>query len=290
MDKDRGIESQDVNRAAGQAKEHGEKAAHEVSQSPFYQALVKVGLIAYGVVHLLIAWIAVQLATGGKDGGEDASNQGALAVLAEAPFGRVLLWAIAAGFAMLVVWQLVLLLIGHREFEGMKRWRKRGSSLMRVIIFGYLAVASTRIALKGGAGQSEGGESQRSLSGRLMEMPGGQLLVGLVGAIIVGYGIYQIVKGIRGKFNDDLEKDLTGTGRWVAAAGFIAKGIAYAMVGSLFITAAWQFDPEQAGGLDKGLSRLASQPFGEVMLIIVGVGVAMYGLYCFYWAMNAKKA
>src|SRR6476646_5936939 len=67
---------------------------------------VRVGLVAYGVVHLLVAWLAVQLALG-KAGGAHASSKGALQWLASQPFGRLLVWAIAIGMFLLVVWRLL---------------------------------------------------------------------------------------------------------------------------------------------------------------------------------------
>ena len=271
---------------ADDALDTGRDAAQKVSQSPAYQAMVKVGLVSYGIVHLLIGWLAVTLATTGADNGE-TSNSGALQVLAEAPFGRVLLAVVSLGFAMLVVWQVVLLLIGHREFEGLKRWRKRGSSTLRAIIFGYFAIASARLAT---GGSDDGKDQQESLTRSLMELPLGQFLVGLVGVSIIGYGIYQVVKGIRGKFNEDLDVNLTGAGRRAAGAGFGAKGVAYALVGALFLTAAIRFDPEEAGGLDQALHGLLERPFGAPLLVVVGVGLGLYGLYCFWWARHPKRA
>ena len=43
--------------------------------------------------------------------------------------------------------------------------------------------------------------------------------------------------------------------------------------------AAWTNDPEKAAGLDSALRTLGEQPAGTVMLFVVGVGVALYGLY-----------
>ena len=273
--------------SADQALDSGRDAARTISRSPAYRAMVKVGLVSYGIVHLLIGWLAVTLATSGSGNGE-TSNSGALRLLSDAPMGRVLLGVVAAGFAMLVVWQLVTLLVGHREFEGLKRWRKRGSSLMRAVIFGYLAFASGRLAAS--PGRNDGGGQQESLSRSLMELPLGEFLVGLVGLAIIAYGVYQVVKGIRGKFNEDLDRNLTGAGRWAAGLGFAAKGVAFALVGGLFVTAAVTFDPEQAGGLDQALSGLLQRPFGAALLVAVGVGLGLYGLYCFWWARHPKQA
>ena len=79
--------------------------------------------MAYGVVHLLIGWLAVQLALG--DHSEEASAKGALSELAQQPFGKVLVWAVAIGLFLLVVWRILEAVFGHRDEEGADRVRKR---------------------------------------------------------------------------------------------------------------------------------------------------------------------
>jgi hypothetical protein len=39
----------------------------EVRQSRPYQALVRVGLVSWGLVHLALAWIALQVAFGNRE-------------------------------------------------------------------------------------------------------------------------------------------------------------------------------------------------------------------------------
>ena len=70
--------------------------------------------------------------------------------------------------------------------------------------------------------------------------------------------------------------------------GYIAKGIAIGVTGILFIVAAFTHDPETAGGLDAALHSLAELPFGPVILWIVGLGLILYGLFCFARARYAK--
>jgi hypothetical protein len=70
--------------------------------------------------------------------------------------------------------------------------------------------------------------------------------------------------------------------------GYVAKGIAIAVTGVLFIVAAWTHDPQKAGGLDAALHTLASLPFGTVILWIVGAGLVIYGLYCFARARYSR--
>ena len=80
------------------------------------QAGARVGLVAYGVVHLLIAGIALQVAWSGS--GEDASAGGALKSLAGQPFGALLLWVTVAGLGALAAWQATVAVWGHNGDDG----------------------------------------------------------------------------------------------------------------------------------------------------------------------------
>jgi hypothetical protein len=57
-----------------------------------------------GVVHLLLGWLALQIAWG-LSGRESADTSGAMKTLADQPFGQVLLWLVAVGLAALALWQ-----------------------------------------------------------------------------------------------------------------------------------------------------------------------------------------
>ena len=88
-------------------------AGRKAENSEWLDRAVRIGLIAYGVVHLMVGFLAVQLALG--SGGKSASQKGALAELAEQPFGKVLVWAIAIGMFLLVVWRVLDAVFGHRR-------------------------------------------------------------------------------------------------------------------------------------------------------------------------------
>ena len=68
----------------------------------------------------------------------------------------------------------------------------------------------------------------------------------------------------------------------------VLYSVAYAIVGILVLVAAITFDPNKAGGLDDALRTLAAQPFGAVLLVIVALGLAAYGVYCFFEARCRK--
>ena len=76
----------------------------QAGRSDGLEHLARVGLIAYGIVHLLLAWLVLQLAWFGGSG-QSADQSGAMETLARQPFGKPLLWILAVGLAALAAWQ-----------------------------------------------------------------------------------------------------------------------------------------------------------------------------------------
>lgn len=70
--------------------------------------------------------------------------------------------------------------------------------------------------------------------------------------------------------------------------GYAAKGVAFIVAGALFGWAAIDYDPEKAGGLDTALRTIKEQPFGSVLLTVLALGIAAFGVYAFVWSRNAK--
>ena len=78
--------------------DRAEQLGRRAENSQWIDRAVRVGMVAYGVVHLTIAWLAVQLALGNHSG--HASRIGALRQLAQQPFGRVVVWVVAIGMVV----------------------------------------------------------------------------------------------------------------------------------------------------------------------------------------------
>ena len=97
-------------------------AGRQAEQSDALDHFVRIGLVAYGVVHLLIGLLAIQLALGER--GEKASAQGAMHELAQQPFGELMVWAVAVGMLFLVVWRVIEAIFGHRELDGAELLRR----------------------------------------------------------------------------------------------------------------------------------------------------------------------
>ncbi|MCW2850310.1 MAG: hypothetical protein JWR90_4284 [Marmoricola sp.] len=265
-----------------------ETLGREAEQSDWLDHAVRAGLVAYGVVHVLIGWLAVQLALGESSG--KASAQGALQELASKPFGQTMVWLVAVGMFLLVVWRLLEAAVGFREHDGSERLRKRATSVLKACIYGAIGVSAVKVA--GGSGSSSGGS--RGMTARAMDLPAGQWIVVAVGLAIVGYAGTLVWRGWTEKFAEHL--DTEGKVGWDGAAylllgkvGYIAKGIALAIVGGLFCYAGLSHEPNKSGGLDAALRKVLEQPFGPYLLIAIGVGIACYGLFCFARARHLDR-
>lgn len=101
-------------------------------------------------------------------------------------------------------------------------------------------------------------------------------------------GAYHVYKGASKNFVDDLKSHPSTFVKRLGLVGYVAKGLALGLVGVLVIVAVFQADPQKAAGLDGALKTLGSQPFGTVLLVLMGLGIAVYGLYSFVMARDAK--
>lgn len=268
--------------AAGTARRAGADAA---GSRPL-RILITVGLVAYGLVHLLVGWLALQIAFGAGSSGE-ADQQGALATLAGQPFGAVLLWVTAVGLFALVVWQGLEAAIGHRNVDDdKKRMARRVGSASRAVVYAGLGWAAVKTVT--GVGSSGGDQKQEGLTAQLLGMGFGRFLVGAVGIAVLVVAGRQIWKGAQKKFTRDLAG---GAAHWVVRlgqVGYIAKGAALAVVGGLFVWAAVTYDPAKAGGMDDALRTVHDAPFGAVLLAVLALGVIAFGVYCFVWARHPR--
>ncbi|WP_107774254.1 DUF1206 domain-containing protein [Nocardioides sediminis] len=268
-------------------KAHG--AGQQAHRSEWLDHAVRVGLIAYGIVHLMIAWLALQLALG--DRSENASNTGALQELAQQPLGGFLVWMVAIGMLLLVVWRLLEFALGYQdESDDAKRWRKRAGSLGKAVIYGALSWTAFKVAV----GSGSGGGGTDTTTAKIMQLPGGQLIVGAVGLAIIGYGASLVYRGWTEKFTEHL--DAQGQSGKEGSAyvmfgkvGYIAKGIAIGIIGGLFGYAAITHDAKESGGLDQALQTVLEQPFGPVLLVAIALGIAAYGLFCFARAKHLSR-
>jgi Domain of Unknown Function (DUF1206) len=273
-------------RAMTDIGDKAERVGQDVNDSTWLDRGIRFGMLVYGEVHLLIAWLAVQLALGQHQ--ENASQKGAMQTLAEQPFGPLLLWLVTIGMFVLVLWRALEAVVGYREYDGAKRWRKRAVSAGKAVIYGYLAVTALRFALDAKSGNST------NYTAKLMDQPFGRWLVGAVGVAVFVYGVFYARRGWTEKFMENLDAqgssgDVGKAYRWIGKLGYIAKGIAFMVIGGLFVAAGVTHEAKKSGGLDDALHTVLQQPFGPVLLILIAAGIACYGVFCFARARHLSR-
>lgn len=244
------------------------------------RGLARAGLVARGVMYVLIGWIAILIVVGKAS--QQADRSGALHTVAGTRFGGFLLWLLFAGFTGLALWRLSEAAYGSAGSGGRKA-TTRLQSLGRALIYGFVAYGTLKYALGAGAPQSTNQQSV-DLTASAMKHPGGQVLVVVIGLALVAGGVYLAYQAWRREFLRTLQ---TGRMRartrraveWLGVVGGIARGIVFATAGVFLVVAAVRAQPQQAKGIDSALRTLATTPLGPLVLVVVAIGLIMFGLF-----------
>lgn len=261
-------------------------AARAAKDNTGVRALARAGFAASGIVHILIGIIAISIAFGSKS--EHADQSGALSQLAQAPGGMFLLWAAAVTLAALGLWHLLSAFLDRSAAAGRDRAVHIVKNASKGVV--YLALAFTAGVFASGSSASSS-QSTTSLTSDLMSAPAGVFAVVAIGLIMLGIAGYLVFKGATRRFERDLRMPSGTMGKGVRAlgtVGYIARGIALAAVGVLFLVAAATHDPQRSSGLDGALKSLIDLPFGVALLTVVGAGWIAYGVYAFFRARFAR--
>ncbi|WP_300018390.1 DUF1206 domain-containing protein [Pseudonocardia sp.] len=244
-------------------------------------ALGRVGLVGYGLVHLMVAWLALQLALRMPDAPADAA--GAVGAISRLPGGFAALAVGAAGLTAFALWQLAAAAVGFRWVHGGERVRKRFGAVAKSIATGGLAVITVDYLL--GPARPGGDSAARSLAAALLEQQAGRWLLGGAAVTIMVLAVMMTYTGVRRTFLGDLDLDaVPAAGRAVIAglgvAGHLSRALVLAVVGVLTGVAALTGDPARAGGLDAALRALGSAAPGSAVLTLVAAGIGAFGLFC----------
>jgi hypothetical protein len=268
---------------------NAEATASRTANSRWLELLARAGFIGYGVVHLLFAWLALQIAFGSSS--DDGDQSGALRTLAAQPMGKFIVIAIMIGMIAMALWQLTQAAVGHVSEEGNRRTVERVLSGARTVVYGWFAFTAYKVV--NSASSSSSADQQEDMTSKLMESTAGRWFVGFVGLVVAGIGIGQAIYGIKKKFEKNLKTgEMSAKTRQLARrlgmAGYAARGTAFAIAGALVVVAAVNYDPEKARGLDAALRTLRDQPFGTFLLGLVALGIAAFGVYCFLQSRYRK--
>lgn len=255
------------------------------------EMLARAGYAAKGVVYATVGLLTLGALFNWFGGAQVTGTRGALEAIASQPFGNILLILMTLGLAGYVVWRFVQAI---KDVEGKgddaSGLMQRAGFMVSGILYAFLALYAAHLAGWVGGGGGSGGSQRSEWTARLMQHQAGIWLIGLVGVVFAGVGVYQLYRAATRKFEEKWTR--TGAARRYGDVavrfsqfGVAARGFTLILIGWIIVDAAMGADPEDARGLGHALQSLRDETYGTILLTLVGAGLLCYGLYCF---INAR--
>jgi hypothetical protein len=257
------------------------------AERPWFGRLARVGMLAPGLLYVLVGWLALTIAFGNEQG--NPSRKGALHALAGHTWGTAALAGVAAGFAGYALWRFVVAALGEKleSCDDLNVWKRLWYVARGVM---YAALCWTTVQVLTGATGSSDTKTQRDKTAEVLTWPLGRWIVAAAGIGTIAYGAGSIYRGVTQKFTDDLKTgEMSATARtWFCRGGtfgWCARGLVLGLIGVFLIESAVKLEPKQSKGLDTALATLAEQPYGRVLLAVVALGLISFGLF---YAVRAR--
>jgi hypothetical protein len=249
-------------------------------------ALARLGYASKALIYAIVGGLAIAAAA--NRGGRVTDTSGALRVILTQPFGRAVLFVLAAGLCGYAIWRIFDSVLdpdrNGTEFSGLVT---RIGNVVRAIVYGALGVEAFRLAR--GLGGSKGNEAEM-WTARIMDWPLGVWLIGLAGAIVAIYGGWEVIRSVRGSVDAKVDYSAAPSG-WrqpilhISRFGIGARGFIIVTLGTFLVRAAVQHDPSEAHGTRESVVELATVFTGRWLLAAIAAGLLAYAVDQFAHAM-----
>ena len=262
--------------------------AEEIVRHPFVKRLAEFGFYTKGFLFIVIGALAILVAVGDRSG-KLADPTGALSYIAQLSYGKILLIIFIVGAISHGAWNI---LRGVADVDNAgDKWQGIIKRIIAVSVgFFYFFLAWTALSIIVTVGvEVQNGTVQKTLTGIILDLPLGAVLVFLIGLSVIGAGFNECYRGITGKFQEDYRlRELQGGKRKIVtvlgALSFTARAVIFGVMGYFFIRAAIESDPNAAMGIDGALRVLASNYYGKTILFVAAAGVICHGVLSLYEA------
>ena len=270
-------------KTAGQTAENSaeaaEQAAEAFTETPLFEGLARVGYVARGVIYAMIGVLAIRLADGVA--APRPNQQGAMHQIVQQRFGHALLLIIAIGLGGYALWRLAQALVGHTPEYGEHSKLDRIGAAGSAVAYGAFCLLA--ISVLRGTDSNSSAQTKKTTAGAL-EWPAGRELVGAVGLLFIGIGIYQAYLGLSKKFLEysktgQMSRSVLRAFTTIGVVGLVARAVAFALIGIFVLKAAIDYSPKDAVGIDGALAKLAQHAYGTTALSIVAAGLIAFGVY-----------
>jgi hypothetical protein len=243
-----------------------------------FEPLARLGYASKAVIYAIVGTLATLTAV--NRGGLITDTSGALRAVLSQPFGRALLIILTIGLCGYAIWRWLDAIVDpDRDGTSGNGLVVRLGNVVRGAVYGALGLEA--ISLLRGARSS--GDDAETWTARLIALPLGEVIVGVVGGIVAVYGVSQLLQGVRGTHDRKLDwsqirTDLRGALQAVCRFGVAVRGGLIATLGVFLVRAALTHDPNQAAGSRESMLRLGGLFDGRWFLALIAVGVLAYAV------------
>ena len=257
----------------GGARSSGERFVN----SPMFAVLSRAGFVARALVYGIIGLLAFELVV--RHGGKITNQQGALRTVEHRSFGHLLLALLAIGLGGYAIWRLFRAFLGHGR-EGADSGMERIGALGSGIVYGLLCVVAIQIL----TGPGTSGGSAKKTASDVFGWPAGRWLIGAAGLVMAGVAVYQFIRGVGHKFLDDSKTEQMPrvVRTWftiLGTIGHVARAIIFALVAVFLLKAAYDYNANEAIGLDGALAKLYNGAYGSWLLGAVAAGLIVFSVF-----------
>jgi hypothetical protein len=249
------------------------------TETRLFALLARAGYVGRGVIYALIGVLAFRIAEG--VGSARPNQQGAMNKIAHQPFGHGLLVLLAIALGGYALWRLAQALIGHTPEYG------RHSTVERIGAAGsfvaYAAFCILAITILRGSAANSSTKPSKTTAG-VLHWPAGREIVAGVGLLFLVIAAYQAYLGLSKKFLSysktyQMTRPTLKAFTAIGVVGLVARAVAFALIGLFTLKAARDYSPKDAVGIDGALTRLTHHAYGTTALIIVAIGLIVFGAY-----------
>ena len=114
----------------------------------------------------------------------------------------------------------------------------------------------------------------------ILRQPFGRIILTVIGVGIVGYALYYLVEAIA-----DLRRKGGGVRGWIDRSLTIIKAIAYGTIGVQALMIVF-LGGRPSGNTEDQAQAVMRLPLGSVLLVLIGIGIAIYGVTQLKMAWN----
>lgn len=247
------------------------------------ELLERAGYVVRGVLYTVMGVLALGVALG--MGGMATDQSGSLVVITGAPYGRLLLIAVAVGLGAYSVWGFVRAIFDplHRGGGPPGIAERLGFAWSGVA---YAAIVLLALQLLSGSSKTTAHGGTQEVIASVLAYRAGQWATVMIGAIAIGVGLGQFVDAYRAVFKKDLKRtEMSQTEKRTVDAlgrfGMVSRGVTFTLIGWFVVQAGLNRDPSRAQGFGGAFLFLLGQPFGRALLALVALGFIALGLHSF---------